>query len=177
MEESLSKKGEQCMSMVTLHQVENEQKSTLRNLLELYKYDFSEFDPEDVNENGLYEYMYLDHYWTEEGRYPFFFRVEGKLAGLALVRKLGTDEDNCAVYSMAEFFVMKKYRRSGVGRYAATALFDQFRGNWKVSQMEENVPAQHFWRKVIAAYTNDNFKEIREEGWDGPIHSFSNVLR
>lgn len=165
------------MSMVTLHQVEYEQKSTLRNLLELYKYDFSEYDPEDVNENGLYEYMYLDHYWTEEGRYPFFIRVNGKLAGLALVRKLGTDDDKRTVYSMAEFFVMKKYRQSGVGKYAATALFDQFQGNWKVGQIDENVPSQHFWRKVIGAYTNDNYEEIRENGWDGPIQCFSTELQ
>jgi hypothetical protein len=41
--------------MVTIHKVEYDQKSTLRNLLELYKYDFSEFNPEDVNENGLYD--------------------------------------------------------------------------------------------------------------------------
>lgn len=165
------------MSMITLHQVEYEQKSTLRNLLELYKYDFSEYDPEDVNENGLYEYMYLDHYWTEDGRYPFFIRVNGKLAGLALVRKLGTDDDKRTVYSMAEFFVMKKYRQSGVGKYAATALFDQFQGTWKVGQIDENVPSQHFWRKVIAAYTNDNYEEIRENGWDGPIQCFSTEVR
>lgn len=162
---------------ITLHLVEYEQKSTLRNLLELYKYDFSEYDPEDVNENGLYEYMYLDHYWTEEGRYPFFIRVDGKLAGLALVRKLGTNDDKRTVYSMAEFFVMKKYRQSGVGTYAATALFDQFKGTWKVGQIDENVPSQHFWRKVITAYTNDNYEEIRENGWDGPIQCFSTELR
>ncbi len=40
--------------MSTIHKVEYEQKSILRNLLELYKYDFSEFDPDDdLNSNGL----------------------------------------------------------------------------------------------------------------------------
>lgn len=67
--------------MISIHRVEYHQKATLRNLIELYKYDFSKFDPDDVNENGLYDYKYLDHYWTEKDRHPYFIRVEGMLAG------------------------------------------------------------------------------------------------
>jgi predicted acetyltransferase len=85
--------------MITIQKVEYDHKSTLRNLLELYKYDFSEFDPEDVNENSLYDYMYLDHYWTEEGRHPFFIRVDGKLAGFALVRMMGKNDHGLPIYS------------------------------------------------------------------------------
>lgn len=138
--------------------------------MELYKYDFSEFDPEDVNEHGLYEYMYVDHYFTEKNRFPFFIKVNGKYAGFALIRKI--EEDNLTYYSMAEFFVMKKYRKSDVGKRAAFQLFSQFPGEWEVSEMEENVPAQSFWRKVISAYTNNEYREIRKEDWDGPIQVF-----
>lgn len=160
--------------MITIQNVEYEHKSTLRNLLELYKYDFSEFDPEDVNENGLYDYKYLDHYWTEEGRHPFFIRVDGKLAGFVLVRMMGTNEQSQPIYSVAEFFVMKKYRKLGVGIIASTEVFNRFRGIWKVAQIESNKPAQIFWRKAIERYTNNNFQEVREDEWDGPIQTFSN---
>ncbi|ALS28940.1 GNAT family N-acetyltransferase [Paenibacillus cisolokensis] len=163
--------------MISIHRVEYDQKTTLRNLLELYKYDSSEFDPEDVNENGLYEYMYLDHYWTEEGRYPFFIRVNGKLAGFALVREIVTNDNNQTNYSMAEFFVMKKYRNQGVGQQASTELFNRFRGIWKVAQIESNKPAQIFWRKTIERYTNNNYQEIREDDWEGPIQIFSTATR
>ncbi|AWB44514.1 GNAT family N-acetyltransferase [Paenibacillus sp. CAA11] len=145
------------------------EKSVLRNLLELYKYDFSEFDPEDVNEHGLYDYPYLDYYWTEDGRHPFFIKVDGNLAGLALVRTID------GMYAMAEFFVMKKYRCSGVGRYAAGFLFDQFPGEWKVSELDSNFPAQAFWRKVIGEYTAGSFYEICEADWDGPIQRFNSL--
>lgn len=92
--------------MITIHKVEYEQKSILRNLLELYKYDFSEFDPDDdSNPNGLYEYKYLDHYWTEDGRYPFLIKVDDKLAGFALVRDTGKNESDQTVYWMAEFLL------------------------------------------------------------------------
>ncbi|MCM3783523.1 GNAT family N-acetyltransferase [Neobacillus mesonae] len=160
--------------MISIQEVEYEQKSILRNLLELYKYDGSEFDPEDdINANGLYEYKYLDHYWTEDGRYPFFIMVNDKLAGFALIRTMGINELNQTFYSMAEFFVMKRYRNLSVGQTAAHVLFHRFAGLWKVAQIEENTPAQAFWRKVISRYTHGNYAEIREDDWDGPVQIFS----
>lgn len=62
-----------------------EKKMILRNLMELYQYDMSDFEEEgenDVNAYGLFDYRYLDHYWTEEGRSPFFIMNVGKLAAL-----------------------------------------------------------------------------------------------
>lgn len=142
--------------MISIQKVEYEQKSILRNLLELYKYDFSELDPDDdINSNGLYEYKYLDHYWTEDGRYPFFIMVDDKLAGFALVRSMGENNLNQTIYSIAEFFVMKKYRKLRVGQTIAHKLFDKFSGIWKVSQIEANTPA--------------------EDNWEGPIQTFSSV--
>ncbi|CAM2973434.1 GNAT family N-acetyltransferase [Paenibacillus taichungensis] len=158
--------------MLSIHQAEYQQKSTLRNLMELYKYDFSEYDPEDVNENGLYEYVYLDHYWTEAGRHPFLFRVEGQLAGFALIREIES-EQGTSVYEMAEFFVMKKYRKLGVGAQAAIHVFNLFPGTWKIAEMETNEPAQIFWRKVIARFTDNKYQELREPDWDGPIQIFT----
>ncbi|MBY6035976.1 GNAT family N-acetyltransferase [Fictibacillus nanhaiensis] len=150
-----------------------EQKTVLRNLLELYKYDFTEFDPEDVNDEGVYGYKYFDHYWIEPERFPFLIRVNEKYAGFALVRKMSLDEISMeSHYSMAEFFVMKKYRKCGLGKKAAFYLFDLFPGKWEVAQMEENIPAQQFWMKVISNYTNENFTELRKKDWEGPIQTF-----
>ena len=61
------------------------EKSILRQLMEFYAYEFSRYDHADVNEHGYYGYTYLDHYWTEEGRHPFFIKVDRKLAGFVLV--------------------------------------------------------------------------------------------
>src|SRR2546428_3149200 len=43
----------------------------LRRLVELYLYDFSEFDGADVGPHGEYGYRYLDHYWTDPDRHAF----------------------------------------------------------------------------------------------------------
>ncbi len=69
-----------------------QEKPVLRNLVELYRYDSSEFDGEDVGEHGLFVYRYFDHYWTEPGRHAFIVRVSGRLAGFAMVRAIGVDE-------------------------------------------------------------------------------------
>ncbi|OMD34860.1 hypothetical protein BSK56_33410, partial [Paenibacillus borealis] len=72
-----------------------------------------------------------------------------------------------------EFFVMQKYRRSGVGTWAAHRLFDMFPGDWKVSQIRANTPARNFWHRVIGSYTGGEFQE-RFNSWQGnPSQYFS----
>jgi predicted acetyltransferase len=124
-----------------------EDKPVLANLLELYMHDFSEFTGWDISEHGLYGYRYLDHYWTESGRHPFLVRVNGQLAGFALVTILVLDERS--EIWMSEFFILRKYRRQGIGEAVARQLFDQFPGQWSVAQMDRNVAAQRFWRALI----------------------------
>jgi len=155
---------------VQIKQATLEQKDVLRHLIELYKYDFSEFDPVDVDDQGLFGYKYLELYWTEQERFPFLIKLDGNYAGFALIRKITQRELNIKhYYSMAEFFVMKKYRKSGVGRHAAFYLFNSFPGKWEVAEMEENVPAQNFWRKIISEYTKGDYKEVQVEDWEGPV--------
>lgn len=156
---------------IELHPAHIEDKTILRHLLELYAYDFSEIDSADVDEHGLYGYHRLDHYWTEEGRSPFLVRVSGKWAGLALVREVTLAEGRPA-HSIAEFFIMRKYRRQGVGQIVAQRLFDMFPGAWEIGQMAANLPAQAFWRAVIADYAGDRFEEMRRADWDGPLQVF-----
>ena len=114
----------------SLLEANEDDRAVLRRLVELYRYDFSEFDRADVGLHGEFGYRYLDHYWTESGRQPFLFRVDSNWAGFALVREMPP-------YDMAEFFVMQKYRRVGVGRRAAVDVFDRFqvRGRYASSYL------------------------------------------
>jgi predicted acetyltransferase len=135
-------------------------KPVLRQLLELYRYDFSEFDDADVDEHGVYGYRYLDSYWTEPDRHPLLFLVDGSWAGFALVRA-GDPHD------LAEFFVMRKYRRRGVGSMLARDLFARFPGAWQVRQMTSNPSATAFWHRAIPV---DFEQEMLEHG---PVQRFT----
>ena len=134
-------------------------KSVLRNLLELYLHDFSELTASDVDEHGLFGYPYFDHYWDEPDRHPFLIRADGRLAGFALVRS-GVPHD------MAEFFVLRKYRRGGIGLLAARALFGMFPGDWQVRQMAANTGATAFWRRAIPVPFDEDVNEA------GPVQRF-----
>lgn len=149
------------------------EKSILRNLMELCQHDYSEHNGDDVDEHGLFGYNYLDHYWTEPERYPFLVRVSGKLAGFVLVRVVDSQEES-VIHAITEFFVLRKYRRQGVGRQVAWQIFDMFPGQWSIHQEENNWPAQSFWRQVIAEYTHGVYTEehLQTEEWHGPRHRF-----
>lgn len=79
-------------------------KSVLRNLIELCQHDYSEYDNADVDEHGLFGYKYLDNYWTEPGRHPFLVRVAGKLVGFVLVRAIDS-QDKPATHAITEFWL------------------------------------------------------------------------
>ncbi|MDN3449427.1 GNAT family N-acetyltransferase [Planococcus sp. APC 3906] len=151
-----------------------DQKYILRNLMELYQYDFSEFENEDVNEDGVYGYRHLNNYWTTPGHFPFLIKVDGNLAGFALVREIASSDTHSSSYfKICEFFIMKKYRKEGIGKKSAFYLFDFFPGAWEVAEIETNLPAQRFWRKVISEYTDNNFLEVQKDNWHGPIQLFT----
>jgi len=157
---------------IEIQAASNDDKPVLRHLLELCQHDYSEYNGDEVNEHGLFGYRYLDHYWSEQGRYPLLIRVSGRLAGFVLVRRLDSSDAN-GTHSVAEFFILRKYRRQGIGQAVAQRVFDRFPGTWRVHQEASNLPAQAFWRTVISRYTGGKFREVREAGWNGPIQEFS----
>lgn len=145
----------------------DDDRTIVRQLLQLYHYDFSEFDGSDVNSHGEYLHRYFDEYWADSDRQALLFRVDGAWAGLALVF---TGEP----HDIAEFFVMRKYRRYGVGTHAAAWIFEQYPGRWTVREQVANRAATAFWRRVIPCA----FDEVEEAGeivqsftvgqWPGP---------
>ncbi len=157
--------GEQLAGAVEVKRASISEKLIMRHLIQLYSYDFTEFDGVDADEYGLYRYDYLDHYWTEEKRHPYLVRVAGKLAGFALIKVNHKDDGTLSPY-MAEFFIMKKYRGKGIGQVVAFYLFDLYPGEWEVSEIAQNYPAQAFWRKIIGRYTNGQFEEQMLEDGD-----------
>lgn len=149
--------------MISLSLIPYEDKSVLQNLLQLYLYDFSEFTGDDVNTHGRYEYLYLDNYWIEDRRDPYFIHHSNELAGFVLVTR-GTSDVAAGTFdadlmSISEFFVMRKYRGRGLGKHAAGSCFDMYAGDWQVTTPQHNIPAEAFWRNVIDGYTGGEFIE------------------
>ncbi len=129
----------------------------LANLLELYAHDLSDAFALDIGADGKFGYPRLPLYWSEpDRRFPFLIRAGAKVAGFVLVTRgspLGSDTD----LDVTEFFVLRRHRRSGVGRQAAMGLWDQRPGHWIVRVADCNHAALPFWSAVIDDYTGQRF--------------------
>lgn len=150
-------------------------KPTIRNMMQLYLYDLTEYEAIPIDKHGLFNYNYLDHYWLEKGRFPFIFKVDDQLAGFSLINQHSNSGKHID-YSIAEFFILKNYRLTGISKQAAFILFDKFRGTWEIVEHKANKPAQAFWRKVISEYTKDKYEDLANGfgNWNGPIQRFDN---
>jgi predicted acetyltransferase len=140
--------------------------------MELCQHDYSEFNGGDVDEDGCFGYRYLDYYWREPGRYPFLVRVSGKPAGFVLVRELGLNADGQPVHEVAEFFILRKYRRRSIGQVVAQQVFAYFPGLWQLRVEADNQPAQAFWQGVVGRYDHGNVRTWIEERSGDRIYQF-----
>jgi predicted acetyltransferase len=146
----------------------------LAALLQLYVYDFSEMLGIDVGDDGRFDAPSLQGYGTDPRRHAFLVWVDGKLAGFAMIHRGSRLTGDESVFDMAEFFVLRKYRRRGVGEHVAGWLFDCFRGPWEVRQKAENQAATAFWRRAIGRYTGGRFEEevLDDTRWRGAVQRF-----
>ena len=136
----------------------------LFRMLELYQHDLSDVWDQDLDLHGEYGYL-LDEYWQGTGANAYVLLVQSHYAGFALVvarPKLPGGQN-----WLEQYFVVKKYRKRGIGQAAAVALFDSTPGIWQVGQLRQNVTAQTFWRRVINAYTNGTFEEAESTNETG----------
>jgi predicted acetyltransferase len=132
-------------------------------MLELYQYELSDIWDQELDENGEFGYDLSPHIEAKR----FFAHValvDGHFAGFALVAPAAvTRQDGCW---MEQFFILKRYRRSGVGKKLAEHVFRCHPGGWEVGQMPANLPAQAFWRRIISELTAGRFSEIEvSDGW------------
>lgn len=139
----------------------------LENLLQLYQYDFSEIEDGSVGSDGRYHYISVDEFWAEPEPHAYLFRLDGEIAGLGLVcREPSHRVPGDVVWWMYEFFVMRKFRRTGVGSRAARTIFELHPGTWELDETPHNSAATVFWRRVIKDHCGrfDDFDRVDDHG-------------
>jgi predicted acetyltransferase len=144
---------EKASPQIEVNPATQDQQPILANLLELYAHDFSEIVDLAIGDDGRFGYASLPLYWSEPSRHPFLIRIDGQLAGFALVKQGSELSGNQAAWDMAEFFILRGYRRRGIGAHAAHRVWKRFPGHWEVRVMNVNASALHFWANAAAAFT------------------------
>ena len=147
----------------------------LANLLELYIHDLSAVFPNiELRPDGRFGYPGLPLYWSEsERRFPSLIRYGGRLAGFVLATRGSPVSEDPSVLDIAEFFVIRRHRRSGVGRRAALLLWSRLPGRWTVRVSEGNLGALSFWAAATAEITNGAATGSTRPGTPNPWRIFS----
>ena len=153
---------------VYLDRVNKKDKDVLYRLLQYSLYEESEFDGNEMKEDGTYEYKYFENYFVDKDRDAFFIREPGsdKILGFVMINTYVQKVKSG--HSIAEFLVLPSFRRNGIGKSMAKTCFDMYKGDWEVSPSRGSELAYKFWKNVIDEYTNKNNKYV-----DG-IFVFSN---
>jgi len=135
----------------------------LTNVYPFYLHDLSEFDDGyyRLDDRGRWQPDHLASWLQEDTDQPLIILESGLRAGCALVNRAPSPHVQSGLdFRLAEFFVLRKHRRRGLGRRAVFELFDRFPGTWEISELVRNTPAISFWRRVIGEYTGGRYEEV-----------------
>jgi predicted acetyltransferase len=106
------------------------------------------------------------NWFANDQSHPLLILKGSEPVGFALVSRprIVAAGETSANYHMSEFFVRKPFRRAGIGRNAATLIFDRFAGHWEIVEYLRNPGAVTFWRRVLTLYTKGLFTEHSRNG-------------
>lgn len=121
----------------------------IRNLYQFYAYESSDWEQEDVELDGRF-YVNDDHlqrYWQDPGWSAQLILVDGFIAGFLLLEC--SDESGGPVMEFADLFILRKYRRLGIGRALAVQTLSDGRP-WLLNVYRQDRVALAFCRQVMA---------------------------
>ncbi len=125
-----------------------------------------------MGEFGEREPDLLARWFADDRSHPLLILKEGRPAGFALVVRPQARVSGMKPapdYHLSEFFIDQRYRKLGVGREAATLIFNRFAGQWEVTEYMRNTGAVAFWRRVLGTYVAGRYTERVA---DGEVHQF-----
>jgi len=141
--------------------VKLEKRIVLERLLQLMLYEGG-MEP---GADGLIDWgESLDSYFGESMNVPLFFMMEGRIVGFTLI-KLGRmlkgpdGHSNIKMNVIEEFFIVRPWRRKGIGTAAAHMILNRYRGQWAITTFPDDARTR-FWRHVATGYKQGKSHEF-----------------
>jgi predicted acetyltransferase len=144
-------------STLSVSKIGPESDVLLRNLFEHYIHDMAEWFEIDTKADGSYSYD-TSVIW-HSGYDAYLAKIGDSIAGFALVGSAAEWLGDIPAHDMREFFVIRRFRRSGLGERMATLVWNERPGEWLVRVLELNAPAVLFWRSAISRHSHDSYAE------------------
>ncbi len=125
-----------------------DQATLIRNLYQFYAYESSDWEQEDVEVDGRF-YIHDEHlqrYWQDDGWAAYLVLADGFIAGFVLVER--SELPGIDALELADLFILKKYRRQGIGLAVALQLLGG-EGDWLLRCYAQDSPAVAFCNTVL----------------------------
>lgn len=132
-----------------LREIPIDERSILDAMLQDYLGELAVFTPIERDDSG-YLYPYLDFYWQEPDRCPYFIEAADRVVGFILVRQEPDPDRAGMIHEIAEMYVQPAARRQKLGANAVQAIWQRNPGRWRIGVMKENKAAESFWRSLIS---------------------------
>lgn len=136
------------LAEVRLEKVDESSRQTLWNLLQYILFETSPSGKNVANADGSFDYKYFNNYFTDEDREAYLVKTpDGELIGFVMINQyLQKVADGHAI---AEFMILPRFRRKGVGKEVAKRCFAMHPGNWEVGPADGSESAYRFWKSAI----------------------------
>jgi len=142
------------------------QEDIYRNLVNLQFHDLSEFrDNFDILEGGRFVWPFSACFESKnEKHHPLLILYKNKIVGFLIFSVFNGKKTNTEYY-LVEMFILRMYRKKGIGKTVIQMIFDEFKGEYHLDIAEKNIAAIKFWEKLITVNSNKiDKKKFVEEG-------------
>lgn len=120
----------------------------------MYRHDMSELHSELPQPDGTFSTRRLRAAATEPGWASYLAWQQDAPVGLVLVRALDQP-----VHVLAEFFIVRGARGSGVAEQVVRDVLLKHSGSWDIAFQDANPRAARFWRRTAGNLVGQRWRE------------------
>lgn len=160
------------MATVNLTNLQLSETEVLQRLLQLYYFESTSWSKEDICSTGLYEgctaadlALYVDSATAK----AYLIWLNEVLVGFVLLDWIELEQR--AVWELADFFILPKYRGGWIALEAVRQVIAQVAQPMAASTFKENKLALRFFTAVSKRIRLDSVREVEEEE-TSPFYTF-----
>jgi predicted acetyltransferase len=137
-----------------LNLIDQDSRMLVGSLWQFYKHDLSEFLGTRPESDGKFRPGRLPSYFDDPDRCGYLIYAEQELLGFAML--LGIEKPPVVI---GDFFILRTFRRSGIGSNAAKLVMQTQMGPWEIPFQTDNSGAARFWRRVAESLAPGRWSE------------------
>lgn len=143
-----------------------EQLPLIANLYQFYAYESSDWEQEDVETDGRFyiHQPHLQRYWQAPGWSAQLILADGFIAGFLLIER--SELPGIDASEFADLFVLKKYRRLGIGRTVAQQVMGDAQP-WLLRFYRQDATARAFCQQLLSDWPRPPRAVWTEDEADG----------